>query len=475
MGRLLTLIFLYTLLSCQTEDEDIIAPDTYTIPYTTEASLTSFSFLKADNTGLTADVDATISGTNISVDLPQGVSPDKLVATFTTSHPDAKLYIGSEEQEGQTAVIYAASGQVLKVESELGRGTSYRLEVNPTFTELDDALNMLMQRHNIPGLSVAITKNEKLVHVQSYGYADKEANLLVDDHSLFRIGSLSKPITSIAVLKLIQEGILSFPDKVFGPEGILKDDYPAPPANSEIDKITVEDLIRHKSGWTNEPRDPMFSNASLTAKEIITDVVLHQQLSFTPGSTYYYSNLGYAILGRIIEKVTGKSYADFVAEAVLQPAGIAHMQLAGSTLHDRVPAEVTYYQQEVSPYAFNMARMDAHGGWIATATDLMRFMTLVDRNFLVPDLINSQLLENTYFGYNTWSHYGSLPGTTAVLTRLNDEFSFTVLANTRNNELPHQVAEELNNTLKEMILAKEHWPETDLFQNALLAENQQLP
>jgi CubicO group peptidase (beta-lactamase class C family) len=319
-----------------------------------------------------------------------------------------------------------------------------------------------MQRYRIPGLSVAITKNGRPVFSRSYGYANTESGELVSNQSRFRIASLSKPITSAGILKLVQDGKLSLSDKVFGPDGILKNAYPAPPAHSNIDLITVRHLLDHTSGWSNLPADPMFGDYALTAQQVIANQVRKQALACLPGSRYQYSNLGYCILGRIIEQVSGKSYAAFIREDILLPAGIADMEIAGDTERQRALNEVKYYQSTHNPYTFNMARMDAHGGWIATAADMMRFMALVDRNSAQQDLIHSTLLETTYFGSPSWSHYGSLPGTTAVITRLNEAYSFVALANTRNNDAPYRIAEELNRTLQAKILSEKEWQETGL-------------
>jgi CubicO group peptidase (beta-lactamase class C family) len=462
-GRLCIALLLFFLWSCQSEDL-VVAPANLL-----EDGLVSFSFLQSDNKGLPADIPATISGTSITATLPAGIAKENLVASFTTRSTGTKVYIGNKAQTSRTTPNNYSTGLVYKAISADGKVFSYRVALNPAFVQLDAALDHIMQRHHIPGLSVAITKNDKLVFAKSYGYADKQSGELVSNESRFRIASLSKPVTCAAVLKLVQDGKMALSDKVFGPGGILGNTYGPPPAGSNIDLITVQDLLAHKSGWTNNPDDPLFGAYSLTARQVIENQVRHRPLAYFPGSTYYYSNLGYCILGRVIEKISGKSYAAFVKEDILQPASISGMQLAGDTEQQQAPNEVKYYQSAPNPYAFNMTRMDAHGGWIATATDMMRFMTLVDRNSGKQDLINSALLETTYFGSPAWSHYGSLPGTTAVITRLDEEYSFVVLANTRNNDAPNLIAEDLNNTLKGMILTQAGWPESDLFENMLVA------
>ncbi|MCP2044425.1 serine hydrolase [Pontibacter sp. HSC-36F09] len=325
------------------------------------------------------------------------------------------------------------------------------------YIHFDETLDEIMRRYDVPGLAISITRNGEPVFVRSYGYADKEKEELVSDQSLFRIASLSKPITSAGILKLIQDGKLTLADKVFGAEGILADDFPEP-ADPNITQITINHLLTHTSGWPNSKRDPMLVDGAVTAREIITEQVQHQVLEHQPGSTVTYSNLGYSILGRVIEKVTGKPYQNFVQEEILHPAKVFGMQIAGDSAAEQAPKEVKYYQREHNPYSYNMARMDAHGGWLSSTGDLMRFMALIDRNPAIPDLIGENLLQTTYFGGDTWTHYGSLPGTTTVLSRVNDEYSFVVLANTRYNRSPNRIADEITDALREKILSMESWP-----------------
>lgn len=461
-GKLLAIFLLIFIFGCQVNDESEAA-----IPKarSAETELASYAFLMANNPGLTADLSAVISGPNIRLLLPEGVEADKLVATYVTRSGKSKLYVGDTEQVSGVTANTFSKPVYYKIALEEGAAINFSVEMGASFSELDEALQAAMQRYNIPGLSVAIVKNEKLVVTRSYGYANIETNELVKNDSKFRIASVSKPITATAILKLVQEGRLSLNDKVFGTNGILKNTYGTPKPGSLIDQITVEQLLEHKSGWANEPNDPLFSSASLSHQQLIIAAVQNMPLKFKPGTTFYYSNLGYCILGRIIEKVTGMTYAGYISAALLTPSGISDMQIAGNTYDLSYSKEVKYYQSGSTAYQYNITRMDANGGWVATATDLMRFMVRIDRNNAKNDLVDSSLLSRNYLGFSNWSHSGSLPGTSSMLTRLNDEFSFVILANTRNDAYPLLIAEEINNIIKEKILENLDWPDIDLFEN----------
>lgn len=451
MGRLCMALLLVFMFSCQGENNDIMPA------YPLEEGLIAFSFLQENNQRLPVDSKASLTGTRISVNLPSGIPRDSLIAAFTPRTPGSKVYIGNTLQTSNTTANDFSAEVVYKVVSEDGRISRYRVEFNSLHTEIDEAMEAAIKRHNLPGVSIAIARGDRLIFSKGYGYANRESAELVSTGSLFRIASLSKPITSAAILRLVQEGKLSFSDRVFGPNGILTGDYPSPPARSNIDLITVRHLLDHTSGWTNNPNDPIFADQSLSAKQIISNQINGRPLEHLPGTTYCYFNLGYCILGRVIEKVTGKSYSQYVQETFLHPLGISTMRIAGDTKRQQVANEVRYYQNEQNPYSFKMARMDANGGWIATAEDMVKFMVLVDTRS--PQCrLSAQLLESTYFGYPNWSHFGSLPGTTSVMTRLNNEFSYVVMANSRNNNSPSLVAEDLDRIIKHLILTKEDWP-----------------
>lgn len=323
---------------------------------------------------------------------------------------------------------------------------------------LDDAVVAFMDRYGVPGLSLAVTKGEKLVYIKAYGKADKEANQDVSIQSKFRVASVSKSITGIASVKLVEQGKLSLDDKVFGPNGLLGTTYGTKAYTDNIQAITVRHLLNHTSGgWGNQNNDPMFTNPTMTADQLITWTLDNRPLVRAPGAAYDYSNFGYCILGRIIEKASGKPYEQYVKDEILKPAGVTEMAIGGNTLADRKPHEVKYYGTTnggPTPYAYNISRMDAHGGWIASAKDLARLLVHVDGFGSKTDIINASSITemttipslSTPSGYalgwsvnaaKHWWHTGSLPGTSAIWVRTSSGYNWAVLTNTRagGNEL----------------------------------------
>lgn len=342
----------------------------------------------------------------------------------------------------------------------------------------DHIIEAFMTQYHVPGMAVAITRNGKLVYAKGFGVANRRTGEKVTADSRFRIASVSKSITAVAILKLTEAGKLSLQDKVFGPGALLGTTYGSKPYDRRLQAVTVQHLLQHTAGgWSNTANDPMFSHAEWSADTLLVRTIDQQPLEYDPGTVYAYSNFGYCILGRIIEKVTGQSYADYVQTAVLQPAGIRHMEIGGNTLSERKPGEVVYYgQQGQQPYHFNLSRMDAHGGWIASATDLALFLTAVDGFNTRPDILSPATVKTMTTGsaantgyalgwavnaWNNWWHAGSLPGTATEIVRAVNGFNWMILCNTRTdkaffNDLDGLVWKIVND--RQLI-----WPDTDLF------------
>jgi CubicO group peptidase (beta-lactamase class C family) len=339
----------------------------------------------------------------------------------------------------------------------------------PETPELTAIARGFMDQFNVPGLSVAIARQGKLVYQQGFGHADKEAGTAVTPEHLFRIASVSKPLTSTAIFSLIEQGRLGLDDRVFGEHGRLKFDF-GKKFPGAIEDITVRHLLTHTcGGWSNKADDPMFLHPAMNHHELIEWTLQHQPLEHAPGTDHAYSNFGYCILGRLIEKLTGLAYPQAVQRDVLAKCGIKNMRIAGNTLADRARDEVIYYDyRKEIPYRMNVARMDSHGGWIASPTDLVRFAMHVDGftttpNILKPETIRAMTTPSAVDpGYAcgwsvnkvpNWWHGGSLPGTSTILVRTAAGFCWAALANVRTEG----IAGPLDQMMWRMVKAVPEW------------------
>ncbi|PEQ33273.1 serine hydrolase [Bacillus thuringiensis] len=349
---------------------------------------------------------------------------------------------------------------------------------------IQQTVTTFMNNHGIPGASLALTYQERLVFAQGYGLANRATNELVTTNHRFRIASVSKPITSAAVFKLIEDGRLNLGDRVFGTNAILGTTYGAQPYSTNIDQIMVQHLLEHTSGWA-QTQDPMFSHFNLNQDELITWMLDNERLTYVPGRTFDYLNFGYLLLGRVIERVSGMAYADYVRQHVLAPCGITDMHIAGDTLADRRANEVVYYPQSSSnPYTIRVSRMDAHGGWIASATDLVRFLVRVDRFSSKPDILNRGSLATMYTTTTApkidgtpsnyakgWAvhpsgnyfHDGDIPGSASIAVRTHHGYCWAVLVNSRNDVQLTKMRSDLDNLMWTIITRIRDWPAYDLF------------
>ncbi|MBN8665969.1 MAG: beta-lactamase family protein [Chitinophagales bacterium] len=352
---------------------------------------------------------------------------------------------------------------------------------NPPVTQndipaIDNAVTTFMNTYSIPGVSIAITKDNKLVYVKSYGKMSASDNTPITNKSLFRIASVSKPITAVGIMKLLEANKLTLDSKVFGAGSILGNDYPSSNLASVTD-LTVRHLLHHTSNaWPNDGNDPMFQQPSFNFNQLIK-WTLDNYSALGPRGVYRYSNFGYCVLGRIIEKLSGKSYEQFIKDDVLTPCGITTMTLGGNTLADRKTNEVIYTGQGgFSPYNMNVTRMDAHGGWIASATDLAKFMVRVDGFPGKPDILQPATIttmttrsvpsSNYACGWgvnnaNHWWHTGGIPGTATEIIRSSTGYCWVILCNSRSNNANFNGA--LDNLLWPFMNTTTGWQDIDQF------------
>ena len=192
---------------------------------------------------------------------------------------------------------------------------------------------------------------------------------------------------------------------------------------------------------------------------------------------YLHSNFGYCVLGRVIEKLTAKTYEEAVQERILRPCGISSMRIGGNTLAERAEREVVYYDQDgEDPYRMNVRRMDSHGGWLATPTDLVRFLVRVDGFPTKPDILKPDTLQTMTTAsaaspgyakgwcvnkYHNWWHMGSLPGTITVMVRTSGQFCWAALTNTRTTKSP--MGADLDALMWQMVGKITRWPDRDMF------------
>ena len=326
-----------------------------------------------------------------------------------------------------------------------------------------------MTAWGLKGVSLSVMRNDSLLYSKGYGWADDKEPM--EPSHILRMASVSKLITAVGIMILQERGQLTLKDQVFGPGGILDDSlYNAVIADTLYTKITVEDLLRHKGGFSKKGGDPMFSTRwimmqnhwkEVPTKEQLTKVQLSRPLKFEPGTWQEYSNYGYLALSMVIEKLSGMSYEDFMQENVLIPAGCVSFKIAGNYYADKHPGEVRYYVQKDDepaeefnnsgrkvPRCYggnNVTGLLGAGAWVGSTPELALLVASIDGKPEVPDIISKESVAamteyfdpDTYsLGWNDtkptgeWTRTGTFAGTSALVKYFPDGECWVFISNT---------------------------------------------
>lgn len=382
---------------------------------------------------------------------------------------------------------------------------SNSLSEGPEFTQMERTIRSFMFRWEIAGASVAVSKNGQLIYAKGFGMTDKSNNTETQPFNKFRIASVSKLVTAVAIMKLQEEGKLSVNDSVFGPGGILNDPFYSDPKDKRVYDITIAHLLSHEAGWSTRHGDQMFIpfvvaesmdvNPPVDTKTIVR-FALNKGLHFTPGTGKAYSNLGYAILGLIIEKISGMSYFDYCRKQIMEPIGIYDMTLGRNLPGEKAPFEVTYYEPgdavlkpsiygtgdmvQASYGGNDIEALGGAGAWIATAPDLMKLLLAIDGFDTRRDILSREsitFMTDTKNGYapvgwkttildGTWWRTGTFPGTAAMMKRQSDGLAWVVLLNTSAWNGP-EISADINYMMARALSQLKIWPQRDLLDYSL--------
>lgn len=302
---------------------------------------------------------------------------------------------------------------------------------NGTNGQLENAVDSLIAtqfKPNEPGVSILIANKTGIIYKKAFGSANVELNVAMQPDMIFRIGSITKQFTAIGILQLVEQGKISLEDSIqkFIP------DFP-----SKGYTITIENLLTHTSGI------PDYSNADTTHNpyierqdfkpQQIINYFSYMPLEFKPGTKYNYSNSGYLLLAYILQRVSGKSYHEYIKENVLEPAGLQHTLFAHE--HTIVPNRVQGYtrdrgffencEYQTASLAFGC------GDLMSTTEDLYNWnkallaYKLVSKDMLQKAFTAYKLIDGNYtkYGYGwfvdsvgtKWIHHeGQVSGFTAL-------------------------------------------------------------
>lgn len=240
---------------------------------------------------------------------------------------------------------------------------------------VDSIMRAFMQRSRVPGIAYGVVVDGRLLHVAAAGVRDVPAKAPVDTSTVFRIASMTKSFTALAILQLRDAGKLSLDDPAerYVPE--LKTlRYPT----SDAPRITVRHLLSHAAGF---PEDNPWGDQQLSASEADLSRMMRGGIPFSngPGLAYEYSNFGFAILGRIVVNVSGKPYARYIRERVLIPLGMTSTTMEAATVPSARRARGYRLQdgQWLEEAPLPDGSFGAMGGMLTSSADLSRWVALM--------------------------------------------------------------------------------------------------
>lgn len=297
---------------------------------------------------------------------------------------------------------------------------------------------------NEPGAAVIVVKDGKVLFRKGYGMANLELGVPVEPDMVFRLGSITKQFTAVAVLMLAEQGKLSLSDEItkFLP------DYP-----TKGHKITVEHLLNHTSGiksYTSMPEWLALWRKDTTVKELI-DLFKDQPMDFAPGEKWSYNNSGYFLLGAIIEKASGQTYQDFVEKNIFAPLGMKHSYYDNTSRI--IPRRVTGYSKGSEGFRnaayLSMFQPFAAGSLMSSVDDLALWDAALYTDKLVKQeslkrAWTASLLTNkksAHYGYG-WSlssyedralieHSGGINGFATYAVRVPDQRTYVAILTNR--------------------------------------------
>ncbi|ACB76443.1 serine hydrolase [Opitutus terrae] len=360
------------------------------------------------------------------------------------------------------------------------------------FEMYDQRLPALLEKWHIPGATVAVAVDGRIIFARGYGFADPEAGRPMQPDTRMRIGSISKMLTAAAVLKLVEDGRLSLQDRAF--LGWPTPTYAGAARDPRLDRITVAHLLSHTAGWISSEAEIPFSGGQRgfnpvylqrqiaeilgqpppASAETIAQVVVGQPLQAEPGRVYAYTNTGYIVLGRLIERATGQTYEEAV-RTILGRVGISGLRIGDTRRSELEDDEAVYVDYPGAalmeshigdtglvpePYAYSLHSWDASGGWTMSAIEGVRFLLALEGAGDTPRLLRSDSVTamrteqypGSAYGYG-WctsnhpfssdgGHNGGMAGTLAELVRSSDGRRHTmVIFNSRPADVDGILAE----------------------------------
>jgi CubicO group peptidase (beta-lactamase class C family) len=296
----------------------------------------------------------------------------------------------------------------------------------PAYAPLDQTVLEFMERCDCRSATAAVSKNGKLLFSRGYGWCDAAETKRTLPDALLRIGGVTQPITAAAVRKLIGDGKFSLDTKAFKYLNLKPLRFANP--DPRLNDITIGELLDHRGGWNAHSFDP-FTDLAAVGKSLrvtrrprpveIVRYMMSEPLQFDPGQQQAFSNFNYCVLGRVIEKATGRAFGSYVKDELFRPLGVEDVRPARHFADQRDAREVWYPVRGVP-----IETMDSFGGLIASAPALCKFLDVYWANGQPRQSGEDE----------QWTYYGNVVATTAIVRERSDGYNIAIIFAVRRTE-----------------------------------------
>lgn len=350
-----------------------------------------------------------------------------------------QAFVQQQRQPKPSAAPGKAAAKVEDSFEELKQITADKIpsagESHAALAATDEAIRQFMAEKGIGAVTFAVSKDGKVLHDRAFGWADADLKLPLQPGVKMRLASMTKPVVKAAVTTLFAEKKLKPDDPVF-PLLELSQYKEAKGCDERWQRVTVQYLLDHKGGWDRDKsgdftfKADMADTLGVRVEELTPEHVVRygllQKMDFDPGEREAYCNYGYILLVRVIEKVSGQKFIDYLHATVCKESKAPSFSLSSSDARDRQPGEVWYhyhpeFPRKTVPLPIRTEARDGAGVLACTAADYCRFL----ENYWI-----SGSPRQPGFRYN-YSFNGSHPGVSAICSQRADDINYTAICNRR--------------------------------------------
>lgn len=273
--------------------------------------------------------------------------------------------------------------------------TVHAQHIGSASEKTNEYIRLMMLKKHIPGLSVAVLKEGKILKIQNYGLANIETHLAATSQTVYKIGSLSKQFIAAAMMMLQQRGKID----LNSPISMYLDSLPP-----TWQGITVRNLLTHTSGLVRD--DPDFDPLKVRTLSQDIKVIYSLPLDFAPGTKWDYSNMNYYVLAAIIEKVTGINWAKWISQNIFDPSGMHQTRTTSMT--DLVPNRAGGYKNTSAGWenAEIWLALRPSGAFLSSISDLAKWDSILYTNKLLTTASKKQMWTAMKLNDSTSTHYG---------------------------------------------------------------------